>query len=269
MRIVQISQVDIYNRESKQKTDLIEEETPLHIFLNRTHYATILCSPNKLEELALGHLISEGVVKSLKEIKEVHLEENGKCAIKLDKNIDVKKRIQSAQPFTRLVTSSCGSPDYWPLSKLVDRLQILKVPSNLHVDVKIISDSVRQLNMIAGTFRKTGGTHISAVYSSKGELETFAEDVGRHNAVDKAVGTLVLKKLDLGNCFLASSGRLSGDIVLKAARMKIQVVSSLAAALYSGIEIAQQTGITLIGFVRGRRMNIYTNPERIILSTID
>lgn len=264
MKEVQISQIDIYNRKLEQKKDLVAEETPLHIFLNQTHYVTILCSPNQLKELAIGHLISEGVLKSMEEIKEIRFQKGGKCIVRLKKGADAERRIQATQPFARLIASACGSPDYWPLSKLIDRLHVSKVPSNLLIEAKVISDSIKQLNTLAETFRRTGGVHIAAAYSSKGKLITFAEDVGRHNATDKVIGASVLGKLGFNDCFFASSGRLSGDIVLKAARMKVQVVASLTAALNSGIEIAQHMGVTLIGFVRGRRMNIYTHAERLI-----
>jgi len=246
------------------RKDFVAEETPLHIFLDQTHYVTILCSPNQLKELAIGHLISEGVLKSIEEIKEIRLRAGGKCAVRLKKSVDAEKRISAAQPFARLIVSACGSPDYWPLSKLIDRLHVSKVPSSLRIKASVISDSVKQLNTLAETFRKTGGVHIAAAYSSKGEPITFAEDVGRHNAIDKVIGTCVLRKVDFNDCFFVSSGRLSGDIVLKTARMKVQVLASLAAALNSGIEIAQYMGVTLIGFVRGRRMNVYTNPDRVI-----
>jgi len=264
MKEVQISRIDIHDKKMEQKKDFVAEETPLHIFLNQTHYVTILCSPNKLRELVIGHLISEGVLKSMEEIKEILFEARGKCVARLKADIDVEKRINATQPFARLIVSACGSPDYWPLSKLVDRLHISKVPSSLLVKAKVVSDSVRQLNIFAETFRKTGGVHVAAAYSSKGELRTFAEDVGRHNAIDKVIGACILGKVDFNDCFFASSGRLSGDIVLKAARMKVQLIASLTAAINSGIEIAQHMGVTLIGFVRGNRMNIYTYPERII-----
>jgi formate dehydrogenase accessory protein FdhD len=119
------------------------------------------------------------------------------------------------------------------------------------------------LNTLAKTFRKTGAVHIAALYSATGELMTFSEDVGRHNAADKVIGTGALKESDFSKCFLASSGRLTGDIVLKAARMRIPIVASMAAVVDSGIDVAQRTGITLIGFVRGKRMNVYTHAERI------
>jgi len=263
MQEVQISQVDFSVQKIKQKRDFVAEEVPLHIFLNQTHYVTILCSPSQLKELSIGHLLSEGVLKSIDEIREIRLENGGKCRVRLGAEIDAEKRIAISQPFTRLILSACGSPDYWPLSKLIDRLDLPKVPLGLTVEAQVILDSVRRLNTLAETFRRTGGVHIAALHSVDGELKALAEDVGRHNAVDKVFGAGALNKLDFTKCFLASSGRLTGDIVLKAARIRVPAMASMTAAISSGVEAAQRTGITLIGFVRGKRMNLYTYPERI------
>ncbi|MGQ9460807.1 MAG: formate dehydrogenase accessory sulfurtransferase FdhD [Candidatus Bathyarchaeaceae archaeon] len=264
MREIQVSRINVSAQKLEQRSDFVAEETPLYIFLNQTHYITILCSPNQLKELAIGHLLSEGVLKSVGEIREIRMESGGKCRVRLKPDIDAEKRISISQPFTRLIVSACGSPDYWPLSKLIDRLSLAKLNITLTFEARIISESVKRLNMLAETFRKTGGVHVAALYSAGGELLSLSEDVGRHNAVDKVIGAGATKNLDFENSFLALSGRLSGDIVLKLARMRIPMVASLAAAINSGVEVAQRTGITLIGFVRGKRMNVYTYPERII-----
>ena len=261
MREVQISRIDLSAQKIGQRRDFVAEEAPLHIFLNQTHYVSILCSPSQLKELAVGHLLSEGVLKSMDEIQEIHLEKDGKCRVRLRPGIDAEKRISISQPFTRLIASA-GSSDCWPLSKLIDRLNLPRASLDLTVEARVISESVGKLNTLAETFRKTGGVHIAALYSSEGELMAFAEDVGRHNAVDKAIGTGVLRKLDLKRCFLALSGRLTGDIVLKAARTRIPIVASRAAPIDSGVEAARRTGITLIGFARGKLMNLYAHPER-------
>jgi formate dehydrogenase accessory protein FdhD len=113
-------------------------------------------------------------------------------------------------------------------------------------------------------FRKTGGVHVAAIYDREGERKALAEDVGRHNAVDKVIGAGALKKIDFSDCFLALSGRLTAEIVLKAATMNLPIVASLAAAIDSGIAVANESGLTLAGFVRGNRMNIYAFPERIL-----
>jgi formate dehydrogenase accessory protein FdhD len=133
----------------------------------------------------------------------------------------------------------------------------------LKVKAETIHDSVNYLNSIAETFRKTGGVHVAAVYDADGNLLALAEDVGRHNAVDKVIGMASLKKTDFNECFLALSGRLTGDIALKAARIGIPIMASLAAAIDSGISVAEETHLTLAGFVRGKRINVYSFPERV------
>jgi len=264
MQEVTVSRVDVSTHTLEQRKDFVAEETPLHIFLNQTHYVTILCLPTQLKELAVGYLLTEGVLKSVDEIRKVQLGKAGKCQVRLKPEVEVEKRVFVTQPFTRLVLSACGSPDYWPLSKLIDRLNLRKLPLGYSVKAEVVLEGVRRLNTMAKTFRKTGGVHVAALYYTSGELITYAEDVGRHNAVDKVIGTAAQKKLDFSSCFLASSGRLTGDIVLKAARVRIPVVASLTAAVNSGVEAAQRTGVTLIGFARGIRMNVFTYPERIV-----
>jgi FdhD protein len=217
-----------------------------------------------MKELAIGNLLSEGILKTPEEIQEIRLEKGGKCLIRLKPAINLKKRIAVSQPFARLVVSACGSPDYWPLSKLIDRLELTKLPLDFKVEAKVISESVRHLNKLAEIFQKTGGVHIAALYSADGSLLTHAEDVGRHNAVDKVIGIATLKNLEFSKCFIASSGRLTGDIVIKAARMRIPIIASMTAAISSGVEAAQRTGITLICFVRGNRLSVLTYPERIL-----
>jgi FdhD protein len=241
-------------------TDYVAEEKPLHIFLNKTHYATIFCSPSNLKELAVGHLLSEGIVKSIEEIEETSLkEEEGVCRVKMRRDVDLEKRPKLLNTFSRVILSACGSPSPYQYSR-----KLPKIKSNLKVKAEVILNSVNRLNSIAETFRKTGGVHVAALYKSDGNLAAFAEDVGRHNAVDKTIGMEALNKTDFSECFLALSGRLTGDMVLKAARVGIPIIASLAAAIDSGITVAKDVDLTLIGFVRGRRMNIYTFPERIL-----
>jgi FdhD protein len=264
MREIKVSRINVSDQTIEERTDYLAEETALHIFLNKHHYGTILCSPDQLEEMAVGHLLSEGLLKSIDEIDDLLLKKDGKCLVKLKPHVDAEQRISTSQRFARLVVSACGSPDYRPLSEVIDRLPKLDMTPTLAAT--IVSHSVRRLNSIAETFRKTGGVHVAALYSTDGELAALAEDVGRHNAVDKVIGAGATKNMDFRNLFLALSGRLTGDIVLKAARMKIPVIASLAAAISSGLEVAQLTGVTLIGFVRGKRMNVYTHPERIVFS---
>ena len=246
--------------------DNVAEEKPLHIFFNNIYYITILCSPTFLEELAVGHAFSEGIIQNYNEIHKISIEEKSICRVQLRSDIEVKKKIELARPFSRLITSSCTqSAEYWPFPKLIDRINLPKVTSKLTVKAETISHSVKSLNFISATFRNTGGVHVAGICKENGKFVATADDVGRHNAVDKVIGMTVLKRVDLTQCFLILSGRLTSDIVLKAVRLGLPIVASKSAPLSSGIEVAEFCKLTLVGFVRSRYLNIYTRSERIII----
>ena len=133
----------------------------------------------------------------------------------------------------------------------------------LTVNAELIFSSMLEMQKNTLLFRETGGCHGAAMFDLNGSLLTVKEDIGRHNAIDKVIGALLLKNQQFKNKLLTSTGRLTGDSVLKAVRAQIPIVSSISAAVESGIMLADSYGITLIGFVRGRRMNIYANPKRI------
>ncbi len=255
-----ITRVDVEAKKSEKKKDWIAQEKPLYIFLGKTHCVTIFCSPSNLKELAIGHLLAEGFVKSLEEIEELSLDtKKMTCRVDLKSSVNVKTRLRLLKPYSRVILSACGSRTPVQFSS-----RLPKVKSALKVKADAVLESVRNLNFTAATFRKTGGVHAAAVYASDGSLLAFAEDVGRHNAVDKVIGITAMRSTDFSDCFLALTGRLSGDVVLKAAKVRIPVVASMAAALDSGVAVARRSGITLIGFVRGKRMNVYAFPERIL-----
>jgi len=258
---VEITKLDLSKRIVEKMLDYVAEETPLHLFVNTTFWATILCSPTDLKQLAVGHFLSEGIIKSVDEIEEVVVKESeNSCHVKLKPGIHVEDRVKLSRLHARVISSACGSGSpYQFIGK------IPKVESNLKVNAQIVSESVNQLNFKADGFRKTGGLHVAAIYRADGSIVALAEDVGRHNAVDKVIGMSALDRVDFTRCFLVLSGRMSGDVAFKAAKVGLPIVASLAAALSSGITIAKDAKLTLAGFVRGKRLNIYTEPERITL----
>jgi len=260
MHKVEIMKYNLSTKTSKKVADYVAEEKPLHLFVNTTYWATILCSPSNLKEMAVGHLLSEGILKSTAEIKEVTLKETeNACYVKLEAAVNMEERISLSRLHQRIVTSACGEQSIYQYQR-----KPAKVTSNLTVKAEVVFNSVNQLNFKAELFRRTGGVHAAAIYKADGSLVALAEDVGRHNAVDKVIGMAALKNASFGECFLASTGRLSGDIVFKASKVGLPIVASLSAALNSGVAMAEEAHLTLAGFVRGKRMNIYTFDKRIL-----
>ncbi len=260
VRQVDITKLDLSTGKAQKIADYVAEEKPLHLFVNTTYWATILCSPANLKEMAVGHLLSEGVLKSVEEIDEIILKEaESSCIVKLKPGVNVEDRVRLSRLHQRVITSACGSGSPHQYMGKTPRVE-----SGLTVKAQVVFNCVNQLNFKAEVFRQTGGVHVAAIYKADGSPVALAEDVGRHNAVDKVIGMAALAGVAFGDCFLALSGRMSGDVAFKAAKVGLPIVASLAAALSSGIVLAEAANLTLVGFVRGKRMNIYTAPERIV-----
>jgi FdhD protein len=241
-------------------TSIIEDEvivdTFLSISLNGEQVSYFICLPGLEEEAAIGYLFSTGTLKSIKNIEKISHDE-------YNVNIQTTEPTHAPKPSLGLITSSCGVPDEW--LQLRKGFKVPRVESNLKVPSRVITSAARQLNERSDIFRRTGGTHAAALFRKDGQLFFCAEDVSRHVAVDKAIGKAMLSNENPTELFLTSTGRLASDMVSKAAYVGIPIVSSIAAPFDSGIQLAETTGITLIGFVRGERMNIYTRPERITI----
>ncbi len=258
MKSVEILRIDLSKKECRPAKDWVAEEKPLHLFLDGAFYVSIHCSPSNLEQLAIGHLASEGILKSLSEIDKLDVKD-GVCQVKFISSVDAKRRVRLSRQFGRVILSACGVQGSYRVSR-----KLPKVKSSLKVKANTILDCIKELNS-APVFRKTGGVHAAAIFEGNGTRVAFAEDIGRHNAVDKVVGIAMMRGTNLGNCSIVSTGRLTGDMAMKAATVKLPIVASVAAAVDSGIAIAKRVNLTLIGFVRGTHMNVYTCPERLIL----
>ena len=136
-------------------------------------------------------------------------------------------------------------------------------PSSLRVSSKVVADGVAALAEMP-IYKRTGGTHCAILFSDKGEPLFSAEDIGRHNAVDKVVGGALKKGVDFNQSWLAVSGRLPADMVMKAVVVGIPLIASVSAPTSDGIEAGERFGLTVVGFVRNGKLNCYCHPGRII-----
>lgn len=237
--------------------DGIIREAPLTIYVNDKEILTMLCTPADLELMAVGFLWAEGMVQSRDDIvKIVSSKEKGMVWVQLK---EVKPFIEEMM-FKRLVTSGCakGATFYNPL----DASLAAPVQSDMKIFPQEIFSLALRLQKESKLFQMTGGVH-GAALCDREKFLYFSEDIGRHNAVDKVFGYCFLNDIDTRDKILVSSGRLSSEIVLKAAKREVPFVVSQAAPTDLSIRLADKLGITMIGFVRGKRMNIYTHEHRI------
>jgi FdhD protein len=256
-----VQRINVAENSVKMIHDMVAVEAAVRVILNGKLVATLFCLPEHLKELGVGWLFSQGIVVSIDEISSIRL---SKSSVKIDCANKVEFRMRLARN-TGQTDSLCGSTSE-DFAFLVDRIKKPFVNSSLRIQAEELFGLVGTLGKKAKVFRQTGGTHSAALFN-KGKLKAFAEDVGRHNAVDKVIGKAALERVDFSQSILASSGRQPADMVLKAARIGVPLIASVGAPLSSGIDAASKTGVTLACFVRGHRMNVYTYPERIIVPT--
>jgi FdhD protein len=244
-------------------------ESPIDIFVNSEPLVNIICLNKDLRDLTVGFLFSIGVINGMDDINTIKINnEEGHVYVELVDSIDFNSEIMELTPVGRIIDTSCGIPSPWRKlikDRLIETDTILNLEKDLTVSSELIFSSMVEMQKNTHLFRDTGGCHGAAIFDLNGSLITVKEDIGRHNAIDKVLGALLLKKQSFKNKILTSTGRLTGDSVLKAVRAQIPILSSLSAAVESGIRLADSYGITLIGFARGKKMNIYSHPRRIKL----
>lgn len=237
--------------------DSVMTEYPLTIFLNGNELVTLLCLPKGLKYLAVGFLMSEGIIENKTQIKNVSVdEEKGHAYIDLD-----NKSLSTDKLFSkRIVTTGCGKGTVF--YNAIDSLKI--IDSNMKIGWKKILNLSSKLNEHSTLFRETGGVHSCALCNCD-DILLFYEDVGRHNSIDKIIGESVLSDLDLSDKILISSGRISSEMIIKAIKSNIPIIVSRSASTGLSVKIAKQFNATLIGFARGNRMNIYNGQDRLLI----
>ncbi len=243
--------------------DEVVAEFPLRVVLNGTQLVTLLCTPSELEELAVGFLLSEGILHCRDSIRSLSVSEQ-----------DATVRIElaglpsdlSALFEKRTISSGCGKGmTFTNYRTPPDRRITIREQS---VDLETIRRLLRAFRNISSLYLETGGAH-SAALAENGEILFFAEDIGRHNAVDKLIGKAFLRSQPLAHTILLTSGRVTTEIMTKAGRNGIPVVISRAAPSCMAVSYAEDLGTTLIGFARGDRMNVYTWQNRIRLPEME
>jgi len=250
--------VRLTSEKREKLKDRIVREVPLTILVNGKELVTLQCSPDKLEYLAVGFLLCEGFIKKGTKIKHISLNKKGwYIGIDLEKDFPSDKNL----PFKRVIGSGCsGAVTFY---RDIDIKDCTPVKSQVKYSYEGIFSLMKELEKRSLTFKDTGGVHSCALGNQEG-IEVFAEDIGRHNAVDKVFGECFIGGIPTQDKAILTSGRVSSEILIKIAKRKIPIIASHSAPTDLAVGLAEKLNLTLIGFVRGRRMNIYTHNYRII-----
>jgi FdhD protein len=235
-----------------KKTDLVVKEYALSIFLNKKKLVTILCTPKDLQELAIGYLFTQGFITIVDDIVSIS-EERLSRAVHFELNQDYDKPTDAVLPpggIHEIVSNAEG-------------LSLTNITSDLTVSFHLIIESLGMMEKKCELFGRTGGAHACAISNMHGSF-IFSEDIGRHNTIDKVIGKCLLDGMRFDDKVLFTTGRISSAILSKIARAGIPILVSRSAPTWEAIKLAKKYSITLIGFAREGRMNVYTNTDRIV-----
>jgi len=233
----------VYDRDGHgvERWQWLIKEQAVTLYLNGREFVTLLCAGHHLDELAAGFFFAEGFLETSADLESLEVNEaEGKVNLIIRRDMSLTEGLWQK----RTVTSGCGKGSlfYYSLDALLSR----PVASTMRLSVNQILDRVEDLNRLSETYRRTHGVHNTALADGE-RIVLFRDDIGRHNAVDMIVGHFFLNNLSLGDKFLITTGRLTSEILIKAAKIRIPVLVSRNTATSLAVELAKGLNITLIG----------------------
>ena len=243
---------------TSQSEDIITREFALTIVLNNQELITLLCSPADLDYLTIGFLASEGLLKSKDEIKKIVFDEQ-RSVMQVETE---KDKLSSTQLLSRRLITSCGvrGASFYTTADIKKQA---KVESQITISAPQVFALVNQFQHRSQVYKATGGVHSAALCDTK-SIIAFSEDIGRYNAIDKIFGECIITDLTTKDRLIITSGRISSEMLLKVASRNIPMLISKSAPTNLAVRLAADIGVTLIGFVRGKRMNVYTDSWRVV-----
>jgi len=241
----------------EKTTDRVIIEQAVTIMIDKVGSFTIMCTPVDIEALAVGFVFSEGIINGMEDVVAVCVKEELPNVV----GITVQDPARIATKRNLIVTSSCGMCGVRNIRKMLSEIPACDHSMTISGDaIAGITENLRSMQKI---FQVTGGSHAAGIFKSSGEIISFAEDLGRHSALDKAIGKCLIAGQSMKGTGVVLSGRVSLEMVTKAARAGIELIIAVSAPSSFAVEAAEKWNITLCGFVRDNRVNIYTHRERI------
>lgn len=239
-------------------------EEPLEIRIGGDPFVVIMRTPGHDQELAAGFLLTEGLIQQRSDMTALRplMRKEGCHSV----NVSLNRPLPANSRRNLIISSSCGLCGKESIEAVLQRFPPLTETVTLAPEVLV--GLPEQLRRAQASFDKTGGLHAAAIFDLQGKLVVLREDIGRHNAVDKVIGyALMAKMVPLTRHLLLVSGRASFEIMQKALAARIPVVAAVSAASSLAVEFAEQSGQTLVGFLRGGRFNVYSRAEALARTT--
>ena len=228
------------------------EEGFVSIFVNGAELATVMCSPREQDRFALGFLCNEGLINSMDEVRAVHVCPSGAC-------VDVwLTRSDFVRPDRLILTSGCGGGvTFDDLTKAVEPLE-----SAMTIEPQRLAALLIEMQQRATLYARSRGVHTAALADGE-KIIVLAEDVGRHNTIDKVRGACLIEQIDPHDKILLCTGRISSEMINKAARMGCPIVASRTSPTSMSVQLAREWNITLAGYVRRDQMKVYAHAKRL------
>ncbi|WP_199617057.1 formate dehydrogenase accessory sulfurtransferase FdhD [Paenibacillus alkalitolerans] len=249
-----------YNRDGiREEADRVAVEYPLTVVVDGEEFATMVCTPAELEELVIGFLASEGLIRRAGEIEAIRIDrQRGFAYVEL-----LNKQAAGKEFFSkRFIGSCCGKSRQFYFHNDMRTARTITAKTKLSVgQCFTLMDRLRDMS---SDFRLTGGVHNAALCTADDVL-VMRTDIGRHNALDKIFGYCLQRRIPMRDKVLAFSGRLSSEVLLKAAKIGVGIILTKSAPTTLAVDLADDLGITAVGFIRDRSLNVYSHPERIVV----
>jgi len=255
--------------ESRRADDYLAAEEPLEIRVGRKSLGVAMRTPGDDRELVAGLLFTEGLIEDIGQVRQIDCADSDNGGVRNFARVALRRGVKLGAEIGRRgfsAGSACGACGKATIDQLRNR-GVRRPNEAARFDAEILCDLPDKLRASQAVFGRTGGLHAAALFDARGELAVLREDIGRHNAVDKVIGWAVLQqRLPLDDYILLASGRGGFEIVQKALVAGIPLLASVSAPSSLAVQMAREMGLTLLGFLRGRRFVIYAHEERLGLS---
>ncbi len=251
----------------REQVEVVAQETPVTIYINGEEFATVVCSPWDIDNMTVGFLCSEGILRSREALGDMLIDEQKGTA---HFTIEGYEQNIAGKVFLKRYINSCCGRSRASFYYSTDALLCKDIDAQFGIEPEMVLQLAHRLETESKHFAETGGVHSGILAQgadtgdvAAGTLLAFQEDIGRNNVLDRLYGKAFLEGIDLSDKVVAFTGRVSSEIVLKISKMGVPVLISRAAPTNLGLKLADELGITVCGFARAGRFNAYTHTDRL------